>query len=67
MTLRNDNEELAALKPLEFPLPLDKVSNYLKYIPEFVMDNIIEHIIFSKRFDPSHLEEQVKETFKSSK
>jgi len=60
MSLRSNDEDLNTLIPLKFPLPSDKISSFLKYIPEFVMDNIIEHIIFSKRFNPSHLEEQVK-------
>jgi hypothetical protein len=31
----------------------------LKFIPEFVIDNVVEHILLAKRFCPQHLEEQV--------
>lgn len=42
--------------PLTFPLP-QHIPQGLKYIPEFVMENICEHMLYVKRFNPYHFEE----------
>ncbi|TRY61772.1 hypothetical protein TCAL_12264 [Tigriopus californicus] len=42
--------------PLSFPLP-KHIPLGLKFIPEFVMENICEHMLYVKRFNPYHFEE----------
>jgi ubiquitin conjugation factor E4 A len=45
-----------ALATLDFPLP-DHVSPRLYYIPEFLIENICEHVLLARRFWPHHFEE----------
>ena len=59
MALRSDETFCQKLVPLKFPLDPKKISPLLKFIPEFVMENVVEHILLGKRFCPQHLEEQV--------
>ncbi len=59
MALRSDEKPSLKLLPLQFPIDHKKVSPVLKFIPEFVMENVVEHILLGKRFCPQHLEEQV--------
>ena len=59
MALRTDTNNSLKMVPLKFPLDFKTVSPLLKFIPEFVIDNVVEHILLAKRFCPQHLEEQV--------
>jgi hypothetical protein len=59
MALRSDTSFSQKMLPLKFPLDHKTVSPLLKFIPEFVMENVVEHILLGKRFCPQHLEEQV--------
>ena len=59
MALRTNTDPSLKMIPLKFPLDHQNISPMLRFIPEFVVDNVIEHILLAKRFFPQHLEEQV--------
>ncbi|XP_071033652.1 ubiquitin conjugation factor E4 A [Parasteatoda tepidariorum] len=49
------SEELSVYKTMKFP-PVDETSCNLSYVPEFVIENIIDGTIFLKRFSSKNFE-----------